>query len=48
MMLFITTNLITQYEMTRHEYTRDEIIPVLILKKEGYSNMKISSEDPNS
>lgn len=30
--------------MTRHEYTRDEIIPVLILKKEGYSNMKISQK----
>ena len=30
--------------MTRHEYKRDEITPVLFLRKEGYSYMKISEK----
>ena len=30
--------------MTRHEYKRDEITPVLFLRKEGYSYMKISKK----
>mgnify|MGYP003222458729 FL=1 len=39
----MTTNLTTNNKRTRHEYTKDEITPVLAFRKEGYTYTKISS-----
>ena len=39
----MTTNLTTNNKRTRHEYTKDEITPVLAFRKEGYTYTKISN-----
>ena len=39
----MTTNLTTNNKRTRHEYTKDEITPVLAFRIEGYTYTKISN-----
>ena len=40
----MTTNLTTNNKMTRHEYTEDEITPVLAFRKEGYGNTEAAEK----